>query len=82
MRVWGYIPYTNTNLHTNQGRPSELPPLHMMIEAEDQMGIYRLTRTQQCRPKYTKFSHTKQYQDLEQEPILQIGSDMMLPRYA
>ena len=36
-----------------------LPPLHVMTGAEAQVGIYRLTCTQQCRPKYTNFGHTK-----------------------
>ena len=59
-----------------------LPPLHVMIQAEAQVGTYRLTCTQQWRPRYTNFSHTKKYQDMEQDPILQMGSHRMLLRYA
>jgi hypothetical protein len=59
-----------------------LPPLHVMIEAEAQAGIYRLMCNQQWKPKFTNFGHTKKSQDMEHEPILQMGSDRMLPRYA
>jgi len=33
--------------------------LHVMTEAEAQVGIYRLMCTQQWRPKSTNFGHTK-----------------------
>jgi hypothetical protein len=59
-----------------------LPPLHVMIEAEAQAGIYRLMCNQQWKPKSTDFGHTKKSRDMEHEPILQMGSDMMLVRYA
>jgi hypothetical protein len=59
-----------------------LPPLHVMFQAEAQVGIYKLTCTQQWRPRYTNFSHTKNYQDKEQDPILQMWSHRMLLRYA
>jgi hypothetical protein len=59
-----------------------LPPLHVMIETEAQAGTYRLMCNQQWKPKSTNFGHTKQSWDMEHEPILQMGSDMMLPRYA
>jgi hypothetical protein len=41
-----------------------LPPLHVMIEAEAQAGIYRLCN-QQWQPKSTNFGHTKKSQDME-----------------
>jgi hypothetical protein len=47
-----------------------LLPIHVMTEAEAQAEIYRLMRTQQCRPKSTNFSQTKKQQDMEHEPIL------------
>jgi hypothetical protein len=59
-----------------------LHPLHVMIEAETQAGIYRLMHNQQWKPKSTNFGHTKISRDMEHEPILQTGSDSMLPRYA
>jgi ribonuclease HI len=59
-----------------------LPPLHVMIEAEAQAGIYRLMCTQQWRPKSTSFGYTKKSWDMEHEPILQMGSHRMRPRYA
>jgi hypothetical protein len=36
-----------------------LPPLHVMIEAEAQSGIYRLMCNQQWKPKSTNSGHTK-----------------------
>jgi hypothetical protein len=59
-----------------------LPPLCVMNEAEAQARVYRLWCTQQWRPKSTNFSHTKKSQDVKHEPILQMGSDRMLLRYA
>jgi hypothetical protein len=58
-----------------------LPPLHVMIEVQAQAGIYRLMCDQQWKPKSTNFGHTKKSQDMEHEPILQMGTDMMIPRY-
>ena len=57
-----------------------LSPLHMMINKEPEAGIYTLICTQHWRPTSTKFGHTKKSQDVEQEPYLQMGSDMMFPR--
>ena len=59
-----------------------LLPLHLMTEAEAQVGIYRLTCTQQCRPKSTNFGHTKRSWYMEHKPILHMWSDRMLLRYA
>jgi hypothetical protein len=59
-----------------------LPPLHVMTEVEAKAGIYRLMCNQQWKPKSTNFGHTKKSRDMEHEPILQMGSDMMLLRYA
>ena len=59
-----------------------LPPLRVMTEVEAQAGFYRLWCTQQWRPKSTNFGHTKKSQDMKHEPILQMGSDRMLLRYA
>lgn len=57
-----------------------LPPLHVMIEVEAQARIYRVMYHQQLRPKSTNFGHSKKYQDVVQEPILQTGYDRMLMR--
>jgi hypothetical protein len=38
-----------------------LPPLHVMIEAEVQAGIYKLTCNQQWEPKSNNFGHTKKH---------------------
>lgn len=59
-----------------------LPPLPVMTEVEAQPGVYRLTCTQQWRPKSTNFGHTKKFQDMKHKPILQMRSDKMLLRYA
>jgi hypothetical protein len=59
-----------------------LPSLHVMIEVEDQAGIYRLMCNQQWKPKSTNFGHTKKSWDMEHEPILQMGSERMILRYA
>jgi hypothetical protein len=59
-----------------------LPPLHVMTEAEAQAGIYRLMCNQQWKPKSTNFGHTKKSWNMEHEPILQMGSDKLLPKYA
>jgi hypothetical protein len=59
-----------------------LTPLHVMIKADGQVGIYRLMCTQQWRPKSTSFGHTKKSQDMEHKPVIHMGFDRMLPRYA
>jgi hypothetical protein len=59
-----------------------LPPLHVIIEVEAQAGIYRLMCNQQWKPKSTNLGYTKKSRDMEHQPILQMGSDRMLPRYA
>jgi hypothetical protein len=58
-----------------------LPPLHVVIEAAAQAGIYRLMCNQQWRPKSTNYGHAKKARDMEQEPILLMGTDRMIPRY-
>ena len=57
-----------------------LSPLHVMIEVEAQAQIYRVMYHQQLRPKSINFGHSKKYQDVVQEPILQMGYDRMLTR--
>lgn len=59
-----------------------LPPLHVMIEMDARVGIYRLMCTQQWRLKFTNFGHVGKSQDMRHEPILQMGNDRMKPIYA
>jgi hypothetical protein len=55
-------------------------PLHVTMEAEAQPGIYRLMSNQQWRPRFTNYGHAKKSRDMEQEPILPMGTDRMTPR--
>jgi hypothetical protein len=59
-----------------------LLPLHVIIEAEAQTGIYRLLCNHQWRPKSTNYSHAETSQDMDHKPILLMGTDQMIPRYA
>jgi len=59
-----------------------LHPLHVMTEADAPVGIYRLMCTQQCRLTSTNFGHAGKSQDMEYEPILQMGNDRMKPIHA
>jgi hypothetical protein len=45
-------------------------------------GIHRLMCSQQWKPKSTNFGDAKISRDIEHEPILQIGTDRMIPQYA
>jgi hypothetical protein len=58
-----------------------LPLLHVVIEVQEQAGIYRLMCNQQWRPRSTNYGQTKKSRDMEQEPILLMGTDRMIPRY-
>jgi hypothetical protein len=58
-----------------------IPPLHVVIEAQAQAGIYRLMCNQQWRPRSTNYGHAKKSRDMEQEPIILMGTDRMIPRY-
>jgi len=51
-----------------------------MVNKGAQAGIYTLMYTQQWRLTSTKFGHTNKSQDMEQEPFLQMGPDLMFPR--
>jgi hypothetical protein len=59
-----------------------LPPVYLKIEAEAQAGIYRLSCNEQWRPKSLWYGHMSKAQDMMKEPILQMGTDKMIPRYA
>jgi hypothetical protein len=58
-----------------------LPPLHLQMEAEAKIGNYRLRCNEQWKPKSEGFGHAYMTQDMEKEPILQMGSDKMIPRH-
>ena len=53
-----------------------LPPFHVLIEAEDQVGS-KFMCTKHCSPNCANFCHTKNLWtwNMEHELILQIGSD-------
>jgi hypothetical protein len=52
-----------------------LPPLHLQLEAEARAGIYRLHCSEQWKAKSKGFGHAHLTQDMEKEPILQMGTD-------
>jgi hypothetical protein len=58
-----------------------LPPLHLQLEAEARAGIYRLQCSDQWKPGSSRSVHVCITQDMEKEPILQMGSDKMILRY-
>jgi hypothetical protein len=58
-----------------------LLPLHLQMEAEARIGNYRLRCNDQWKPKSEGFGHAYMIQDMKKEPILQMGSDKMIPRH-
>jgi hypothetical protein len=58
-----------------------LPPLQPQLEAEAKTGIYRLYCTDQWKPKSEGSGHAYMTQDMKKEPILQMGTDKMIPRH-
>jgi hypothetical protein len=59
-----------------------LPPLHLKIEDEAQVGIYRFSCNEQWTSKSLWYEHTSIFWDMIKEPVLQMGTDTMIPRYA
>jgi hypothetical protein len=59
-----------------------LLPLYVMNEAEALAGIYRLMCSQQWKLKSTNFSHGTQYQNMQHERNVYMGTDRMTQRYA
>jgi ribonuclease HI len=57
-------------------------PLHLKIESEARVGIYRLRCNEQWGPKSLWYGHTSISRDMIKEPILQMGTDKIMPRYA
>jgi hypothetical protein len=58
-----------------------LPPLHLQVEVEAKVGNYRLCCSDQWKPKSEGFGHAYVTQDMKKKPILQVGSDKMIPRH-
>jgi hypothetical protein len=58
-----------------------LPPVHLQVEAKAKIGNYRLRCNKQWKPKTEGFGHADITQNMEKEPILQMGSDKMIPRH-
>jgi hypothetical protein len=59
-----------------------LPPLHLKMETEARVGNYRLSCNEQWRPKSLWYGHTSMARDMIKQPVLQMGTDKMIPRYA
>jgi hypothetical protein len=57
-----------------------LPPLHLQVQAEAKIGNYRLHCSDQWKHKSEGFGHAYMTQGMKKEPILQMGSDKMIPR--
>jgi hypothetical protein len=59
-----------------------LLPLHLQVEAEAEarIGNYKLRCDSQWKPKSEGFGHAYMTRDIETEPILQMGTDKMVPR--
>jgi hypothetical protein len=57
------------------------PPLYLQAEGEAKVGNYRLRCNDKWKPKSEGFGHAYMTQDREKEPILQMGSDKMIPRH-
>jgi hypothetical protein len=58
-----------------------LPTLHLQMEAEANVGNYRLRCNEQWRPESEGFGHAYMIQNMKKEPILQMGSDKMIPKH-
>jgi hypothetical protein len=71
-----------TNLTTAIEVVLGLPSLHLKMEAEAQAGIYRLNCNELWKPKSVWYWHASKAQDMMREPILQMGTDKMILRYA
>jgi hypothetical protein len=57
------------------------PQLHLQVEVEARVGNYRLRCNHQWKPKSEGFGHAYMIQDMEKEPILQMGADKMILKY-
>jgi hypothetical protein len=58
-----------------------LPPVHLQLEAEAKAGIYSLNCNNQWKPTSEGSGHVYMTRNIEREPILQMGTDKMIPGY-
>jgi hypothetical protein len=58
-----------------------LPLLHLQLEADARAGIYSLSCSDKWKPKSEGFGHAYMTQGMKEEPILQMGTDGMMPRH-
>jgi hypothetical protein len=58
-----------------------LLPLHLHLEAEGRAGIYRTQCSYQWKPGSSRSGHVCITQDMETDPILQMGSEKLILRY-
>jgi hypothetical protein len=55
-----------------------LPPLHLIMEAEAQAGMYRLSCYEQWKSRSTSYRHTSKVWNVMKEPSLQMGTGQMI----
>lgn len=58
-----------------------LPPLYLQLKAEAKAGIHRLYCSDQWKPKFEGSGHAYVAHGMKAEPIIQIGTDRMIPRH-
>ena len=56
--------------------------VHVVIMAQAEVAVYRLTCNHQWNPKSTNCGHTKKSWDVKREPFILMGTNKMIPRYA
>ena len=56
--------------------------VHVVIMAQAEVAVYRLTCKHQWNPKSTNCGRTKKSWDMKREPFILMGTDKMIPRYA
>jgi hypothetical protein len=59
----------------------KISPLHLKMEAEIQIGIYRFCCSEQWKPKPTWYRHGDKSWNLNKEHIIQMGTDKIIPSY-
>jgi hypothetical protein len=68
--------------HSGNQSPPGTPPFHLQLEAETKAGIYRLDCNYQWKSKTEGFGHAFMTWNMEKEPIIRMGADETIPRYA
>jgi hypothetical protein len=58
-----------------------LPPLDLQLKAEAKAGMYRFYCSDQWKPKFEGSGHAYVTQGMKAEPILQLGTNRMIPRH-